>query len=88
MEIKLTPEEESFVRMGVQDGRYQDPSDAVHRAMGSFVKRERNRLELIASLDEAEASLAAGEGKTYTEETLHELAEDVERRGLARLGSR
>jgi Arc/MetJ-type ribon-helix-helix transcriptional regulator len=86
MQIELTPEQEAFVQQGIQNGRFQDRVDAMHRAMDHFVERERNRYELILSLDGAESSLRAGEGKTYSDETLHELVEDVERRGLARLG--
>jgi hypothetical protein len=48
-------------------------------------KRERARVELLASLDLAERSLDAGEGETYTVETLHELTQLVQQRGVARL---
>jgi len=48
-------------------------------------RRERTRIEVLASLDLAEQSLDAGEGQTYTAETLHELVESVTQRGTARL---
>lgn len=49
-------------------------------------ERENERLlaELRASLDAAEASLANGNGRVITKETMRELAEEVKRRGRAR----
>ncbi len=47
--------------------------------------RERQRLEFLASLDEAEASIARGEGHVITDrESLRELSAAVRRRGMAR----
>jgi hypothetical protein len=40
---------------------------------------------ILASLDEAEASLARGEGRPITEESMKALAEDVKQRGRRRL---
>lgn len=48
-------------------------------------ERERRRLEILTAVDNAEASLARGEGRvvtTYAEAV--QLASNVERRGLAR----
>jgi toxin ParE1/3/4 len=39
----------------------------------------------LAAIDEAEASLARGEGRIITRESMRELAEQVHQRGLARL---
>ncbi|MGA2168975.1 MAG: hypothetical protein ABSG62_12250 [Terracidiphilus sp.] len=57
----------------------------MQRALAQWEKRERARVELLASLDLAEQSLDAGEGETYTGETLHQLVESVKQRGIARL---
>jgi hypothetical protein len=46
---------------------------------------ERTRAELLAMIDEAEASIARGEGLPITRESMRELAEDVKRRGRERL---
>jgi hypothetical protein len=55
--------------------------------MSLWEERERLRLEILAAVDQAEASLARGEGRTITEESMRELAEEVKRRGRARLAS-
>jgi putative addiction module CopG family antidote len=85
MEIELTPEQDSFVHLGIEQGRFRHAEDAVKDALILWEKRERVRIELLASLDVAEQSLDAGEGTTYTSETINELAKVVERRGMAHL---
>jgi Arc/MetJ-type ribon-helix-helix transcriptional regulator len=85
MQVQLTPEQSSFVNLGIQEGRFSAPEDAVQQALALWEKRERARVELLASLDLAERSLDAGEGETYTVETLHELTQLVQQRGVARL---
>ena len=85
MQVELTPEQSSFVDLGIQEGRFRDREEAVRRALAQWEKRERARVELLTSLDLAEQSLDAGEGETYSSETLHELVESVQVRGIARL---
>jgi putative addiction module CopG family antidote len=85
MEVRLTPDQEAFVRQGIEAGRYQSQDDAIAEALALGEERERNRAEILAAVDAAEASLARSEGRAYTEETLHKLAEGVKRRGRARL---
>jgi len=87
MEVHLTPDQEAFVRQGIAAGRYQNEADAIAEALALWEERERRRTEILAAVDAAEASLARGEGRVYTEETLHQLAEGVKRRGRARLES-
>jgi Arc/MetJ-type ribon-helix-helix transcriptional regulator len=77
MEIDLTPEQTDFVRHAVQTGRVRDPAQAVQEALSLWVERERRRAELLASLDTAEASLARGEGKPITRESMNSLVRDV-----------
>jgi hypothetical protein len=49
--------------------------------MALWEARERRRLETLAAVDEAEASLARGEGRSITtHEEVTELAADVKRR--------
>jgi Arc/MetJ-type ribon-helix-helix transcriptional regulator len=81
MEVELTPEAKSFARMAVESGRLAREEDAVKQALEMWVERERYRLEILLAVEEAEASLARGEGRIITEESMHELAEDVKRRG-------
>ena len=85
MQVELTPEQSSFVDLGIQEGRFRNSEEAVRQALALWERRERTRIEVLASLDLAEQSLDAGEGQTYTAETLHELVESVTQRGTARL---
>ena len=85
MQVQLTPEQNSFVDLGIQEGRFRDPEEAVRQALALWEKRERARVELLASIDLAEQSLDAGEGESYTAETLDELTRSVQQRGMARL---
>jgi Arc/MetJ-type ribon-helix-helix transcriptional regulator len=85
MQVELTPAQSSFVDLGIQEGRFRDREEAVQRALAQWEKRERARVELLASLDLAEQALDAGEGETYAAETLNELVESVKERGIAKL---
>jgi putative addiction module CopG family antidote len=85
MQIQLTPEQSSFVELGIQEGRFRNSEEAVRQALALWEKRERARVELLASLDLAEQSLDAGEGESYTADTLHQLTQSVQQRGLAKL---
>ena len=88
MQIELTPEQHSFIDLGIQEGRYRSSEEAVQQAMALWEKRERARVELLASLDEANASIDAGEGEEYTIETLPQFAESVKARGKAKLAEK
>lgn len=85
MEVHLTPDQENFVRRAIESGRFRDPQEAVQEALALWEVRERKRTELLASLDEAEASLARGEGLPITQESMRALAEQTKRRGQSRL---
>jgi hypothetical protein len=47
----------------------------------------RTRAEILAAVDIAEASLARGEGRVITQESMRELAEHVKQRGRPDRGS-
>jgi putative addiction module CopG family antidote len=85
VQIELTLEQQEFVRRAVDSGRVRSAEDAVREALVLWVERERKREEILAAIDEAEASLVQGEGLIITKSTMRELAEDVKRRGRARL---
>jgi Arc/MetJ-type ribon-helix-helix transcriptional regulator len=87
MEVRLTRDQEAFIRQAIKSGRFQDPEDAVQEALSLWEIRERKRLEFLGSLDEAEASLERGEGRVITQESMRELAGEVKRRGQARLAT-
>jgi len=85
MEVHLTPDQQAFVRQGIAAGRFRNEADAIAEALMLWEERERNRAEILAAVDAAEASLDRGEGIVITEQSARELAEDVKRRGRARL---
>ena len=85
MEVHLTPDQEAFVRQGIASGRFQSESEAIAEALALWEERERNRFDILAEVDAAEASLARGEGRVVTEHSMRELAEEVKLRGRARL---
>jgi antitoxin ParD1/3/4 len=89
MEVRLTPDQEAFVRQAIESGRLRRAEDAVEEALSLWEERERIRAEILAAVDLAEASLSRGEGRVITtKEDVRELARDVKRRGRARLGTR
>lgn len=45
------------------------------------------RAEILAAVDAAEASLARGAGREITQESMQQLANEVKRRGRARLAA-
>jgi Arc/MetJ-type ribon-helix-helix transcriptional regulator len=87
VQVKLTPEEDDLIRHAVDTGRVKRPEDAVHQALELWIERERRRAEILAALDEADASLRRGEGIVITKESMRQLAEDVKRRGRERLAA-
>jgi Arc/MetJ-type ribon-helix-helix transcriptional regulator len=85
MEINLTPDQKAFVRQAIESGRLLREEDAVKEALSLWEERERTRAEILVAVDEAEASLVHGDGRIITQKSMRELAEDVKRRGRARL---
>jgi Arc/MetJ-type ribon-helix-helix transcriptional regulator len=77
----------AFVRQAIEGGRLLREEDAVKEGLSLWEERERRRPEILAAVDGAEASLARGEGRIITQESVHELAADVKRRGRARLAA-
>ena len=87
MEVHFTPDQQAFLRQAVETGRLHGEEDAVREALALWEERERRRAEILASVDEAEASVRRGEGRPVTQTSMRELAEDVKRRGRARLAA-
>lgn len=85
MNVELTADQREFVQRAIESGRLTSEEDAVREALALWEERERRRLEILAMLDEADASLARGEGIPITEESMKALAEDVKQRGRLRL---
>jgi putative addiction module CopG family antidote len=83
MEVHLTPDQKAFVRQAIESGRLRHEEEAVQEAMGLWEERERARAEILAAVDEAEASLARGEGRVISDQSMSELAATVKQRGRA-----
>jgi Arc/MetJ-type ribon-helix-helix transcriptional regulator len=87
MEAKLTPDQQAFVRQAIESGRLQREEEAVQEALALWEERERTRAEILAAVDEADASLAQGGGHIITPQSMHDLAAEVKQRGRDRLAA-
>ncbi len=85
MDVHLTADQKVFVRRAIESGRLHSEEDAVQEALTLWEERERQRAEFLLTLDDARSSLARGEGRVITEESVHQLAEEVKARGRLRL---
>jgi Arc/MetJ-type ribon-helix-helix transcriptional regulator len=85
MEVQLTSDQKAFARRAIESGRLHTEEDAVQEALALWEERERQRAEFLLTLDDARASLARGEGRIITQESMRELAGEVKERGRARL---
>jgi putative addiction module CopG family antidote len=87
MEVFLTPDQEAFVRLAIERGRFRSKEDAVREALNQWEERERKRAEFLATLEDGKAALSRGEGRILTEQSMGELAEEVKARGQAQLAA-
>ena len=87
MQVHLTPDQAAFVRQAIESGRLSREEEAVEEALRLWEARERARAEVLAAVDEAEASLARGEGRPITDDAMRSLAQEVKQRGRARLAA-
>jgi Arc/MetJ-type ribon-helix-helix transcriptional regulator len=85
MDVQLTSDQKAFARRAIESGRLHTEEDAVQEALALWEERERQRAEFLLTLDDARASLARGEGRVITQESMRELAGEVKERGRARL---
>jgi Arc/MetJ-type ribon-helix-helix transcriptional regulator len=85
MDVRLTPDQQAFVRQAIQSGRLHREEDAVQEALALWEERERTRAEILIAVDAAEASIARGQGRIITEQSMRDLAEEVKQRGRNRL---
>jgi putative addiction module CopG family antidote len=83
----LTPDQEAFIRQAIDTGRFHREEDVVQEALSLLEERERERAEFLSTLDDAKASLARGEGRIITQQSMRELSDEVKRRGLARIAT-
>ena len=83
MEVQLTDDQKAFARQAVESGRYRREEDALQEALSLWERQARRRAEILAAVDQAEASLARGEGRRVTtQQETNQLADEIKRRGL------
>ena len=87
MNVELTPDQQAFVQKAIDSGRFNREEEAVQEAMKLWEERERRRLEIVAMVDEADASLARGEGREFTRETTQALADEIKQRLRRRIAA-
>jgi Arc/MetJ-type ribon-helix-helix transcriptional regulator len=88
MEVQFTDDQKAFILDGIQTGRFAREEDALQEALSLWEVRERRRAEILAAVEQAEASFARGEGRRITtREEAARLADEIKQRGLARLNS-
>jgi Arc/MetJ-type ribon-helix-helix transcriptional regulator len=85
MDVQLTSDQREFARRAIEAGRFQTQQAAVQEALALWEERERRRVEFLVTLEAARASIARGEGRVITQESMRELAGEVKERGRARL---
>jgi Arc/MetJ-type ribon-helix-helix transcriptional regulator len=88
MQVQLTDDQKAFIQEAIQTGRFAREEDALQEALSLWEVRERRRAEILAAVDQAEASFGRGEGRRVTtREEAAQLADDIKRRGVARLNA-
>ena len=85
MDVQLTSDQKAFARRAIELGRLHTEEDAVQEALSLWEERERERAAFLLTLDDARGSVARGEGRIITQESMRELATEVKERGRARL---
>jgi putative addiction module CopG family antidote len=85
MEVDLTAEQKEFIQLAIASGRLHRAEDAVREALSLWEERERARAEILAAVDAAEDSIARGEGRELTPDSMRELSSKVKERGRLRL---
>lgn len=88
MEIKPSPEQDSFIHLAIKQGRFLRPEDAVKDALELWEKRERARFELLSEIAAGDASFDGGELVLDSDESIATWVESVKKRGRARLTER
>lgn len=85
--VELTPDQRAFVQKAIENGRFTREEEAVQESLALWEEREVRRLEILAMLDEADASVARGEGREITEQFMKAFAAEVKQRGRRRLAA-
>ena len=87
MNVELTPDQRAFVQRAIESGRFTSEEEAVKEALALWEERERRRLEIVAMIDDADASLARGEGREFTKESTPALVDEIKQRLRRRIAT-
>lgn len=87
MQIELTPDQSAIIDLAIREGRFRSTEEAIQQALAQWEKRERERAELLASLELADQQIDAGGGEAYDADALDGLVMDVRRQGMEKLSS-
>jgi len=87
MNVDLPPDQRALVKRAIESGGFSHEEEAVQEALALWEERERTRLETLAALDDAEASLVRGEGRPITNDSMKALADDIKECGRRRLAA-
>ncbi len=85
MDVQLTPDQQAFARQAIEAGRIDREEEVVREALSLWEDRERTRSQILAAIDAAESSLALGEARIITGQSMLDLASEVKQRGRSRL---
>ena len=89
MNVSLTPQLEQYVKDKVKSGLYNSSSEVVREALRLMGERDMLRQirieELRAEIQKGIDQIERGEYTEYDENNIHQLFEDVRRRGKAKL---
>ncbi|HVP50066.1 MAG TPA: hypothetical protein VMT56_02475 [Candidatus Bathyarchaeia archaeon] len=85
MNVQLTPEQRAFAQRAIESGRLHSEADAVQEALALWEERERERAQFLLTLEAAKASVARGEGREITTDSMRQLAAEIKERGRSRL---
>ena len=88
MNVELTADQREVIRRAIESGRLASEEEAIQEALALWEERERRRLEILAMLDEADASLARREGIPFTAESVKALAEEAKERLRHRIAAK
>lgn len=87
MNVDLTPDQRAFVQQAIESGRFSREEEAVREALALWEERERRRIEIISMIDEADASLARGEGRVFTKASTPALVDEIKQRLRRRIAA-
>jgi putative addiction module CopG family antidote len=87
MEVRLSPEQEVFVRQAIESGRFHGAEDVVREALEMWHERERKRADIMEVFEFAEASVTRVAKRNVTKEPSTKPARKGKGRGRKRVAA-